>query len=227
MSAVQRCDVSSLNVNDILSRGSILRVLKKTGSKITVQNLDGESWDIGNSIVNNECKSTHITKTEKLTINKIIENVIRRSNGAIMKINFVKLDGEEREMVCTFKSDCQLGRAVVNEYVIKPDKTTGKMTLQKQERRVDYRTLIDITLDGVKYENSTYKKKRKRPEPAQTTSSTTSSVDNPEEPQQPPKRRRKTTTSRRKTTTSRRKTTTTTTTRPRRSTRSTRSSTRK
>ena len=90
MSIVQRCDVSTLEVNDILSRGSMLRVVNKSEGTVTVQNLDGNTWDIGKSIVNNECKSTHSNKTEKLPITKIIENVIRRSNGAIMKIRFVK-----------------------------------------------------------------------------------------------------------------------------------------
>ena len=150
-----RCDVDNVE-GTIVSRISYLFVEKKRANgSFEVRNLDQATWSIGTDIVANECQGSHVNDTSVVSTTDIVNDVIKKSNGSIMKIEFTKQDGSLREMVCSYKQDDGIfGRAEVLEYIVGDDGT-----FKRQKRLVDYRTLELVVNGGTCYKSSRFYKK--------------------------------------------------------------------
>ena len=149
-----RCDIDSVE-GTIVSRISYLYVEKRrSNGSFEVRNLDQATWSIGKDIVANECLGTHVTDSKVVSTTDIVNDVIKKSNGGILKLEFTKQDGSLREMVCSYKQDDGIfGRAEVYEYVV-----GGDGTFKHQKRLVDYRTLESVVSGGTLYKSSRFYK---------------------------------------------------------------------
>jgi hypothetical protein len=78
-----------LDVNDVLSRTSYMKVVEKHSETIVVENEEGLKWSIGRTIVEGECKSAdHYTREEKVSRTRLAEVMTHEVRNAAITVQF-------------------------------------------------------------------------------------------------------------------------------------------
>ena len=131
------------NKDDIIQVVHNLKVVSHQGNTVEVTDVErGMNFEIiGKALIDTALSADHSEKTEKLGKTALAE-VLVKSNGRVLTVNFNKDDGTERVLRGVFQSNEPLmGRS----YVLDLDKN------DKHPRLVNHRSINWIVLDGIKY----------------------------------------------------------------------------
>ena len=149
-----KTNMSKLKKGDYLSRISFMKVVGGSTQYggFTVSNEDGFSWNIGSSIIKQECFSTQFKEEVKTPKTKIAE-ILMNANDAIIQVCFEKANGDERILTgYVIGAEVVLGRTIAID-IEKPKKIRkGKDgDYDERQRLVDHRTLKWLVYKNVKY----------------------------------------------------------------------------
>lgn len=142
-------DAKRLKVGQWLSRISYIRIQDKESlGVIRVRNTYGNEWSIGSEIVEWECVSPdQFTETQRVS-RTVLARKLHDAGQNIFKARFTKKDGTVRVLVGHLISrEDLMGRAQVVDL---------QVDNKNNERQVDYRTLLELVLNGKHYVERTY-----------------------------------------------------------------------